>query len=237
MARVILSGLVSDIRGKLNGSVFKQGLSGLTIQNKPSNARFSNGSVKSLHPPINSGKHNSTLATAIVKATWDSLTPAQRVAWSAVTQNNVSKQKNNVTLSTTGLQWFTRVNVIRWMMSQSLLTTPVFTSQLPPPMEVLSVNNTGTLTATMDRLFVADDIVIFKITNPVRATLNQPGSRLRLMRTPTAPGTNTLEFEPEYLEQFGMVAAPGDKVFVEVSVMSVATGMRSIITTSQQIIV
>lgn len=227
MARVLLSGLLSDIRGKLNGSVFKQSNAGLIIQNKPPTSSGSQSTTRNIQPLGDDARTKATYSTAVVRNAWNNLTDAQRLAWSAQTNNNVSRQKNNPTLSTTGLQWFLRINVILFQFDEAIILAPTFGAVPPLPQEIVSVQNTGVLNATVDGVFSLDEIAIFSISNPVRNTNNTPGSRLRLMRTPVVNLSSLIEFEPNYIAQFGVAASPGQKVFTSLQMMNKLTGMRS----------
>lgn len=95
MARIVYSGLVTEIKGSIGGTTFQSNRSGYIVRNKQYK-----GPVRSV------GNVKAGRAFAIASRRWGSLTAAQRTAYNtmASTYNYVDLWGNTKTL--TGFQWF-----------------------------------------------------------------------------------------------------------------------------------
>lgn len=236
MARITLSGLVSDIRGKLNGSVFKQGNAGLVLQNKPAGggqrARVI-GSPKNLQSVLGP---NATLANQIVKNRWDGLTDEQRQLWEAIVQAQPKKQKNNSSLFINSLQYFTQVNVIRTMLGNNAIIAPLAGAENPEPLSIDDITATANLTIAFNRPITTDEIVLLNLSAPVRSTVNTVGSRLRLFpAVVVSPFINTI-VKLDYQAAFGFIPIPGQQIFASISVQNDLSGLRSIVSEAKFIL-
>lgn len=228
MARVTLSGLISDIRGKLNGSVFKQSNAGLILQNKPAGGGQGFNLVGAPKNLQSVSGQSAMQSNQIVKNQWDAMTENQRQLWDAIVASQPRKQKNNIALFLTGLQYFVQVNVVRVMLGNNILITPLAGSTLPERLEVISIVSSSGLLVTFNRPVVSGEIVILKLSGPVRNTINNVGSRLRLFPASGLTPFTNVTIKTDYEAQFGVITAPGELIFVSVSVQNSASGLRSI---------
>lgn len=233
MARVLLSGLVSDIRGKLNGSVFKQGNAGLTLQNKPASRRLAGRNGRNPQVGGSLKIFSATTAMANVRNTWNTMSIAQRTQWSALSLSSPTPQKNNSALFLNGLQTFLKANVDRVMTGQTVLKTPTVGLLPPAPLEVILVGDILNYTIQIDRIRDADEWIYIRMSAPVADTLNVPGSRLRLMRIEIAVGQDAVTFKNEYLEAFGLLPVVGQKLFVSVVAQNMLSGARLVVRPSR----
>jgi len=216
MARVLLSGLVSDIRGKLNGSVFKQSNAGLVIQNKPASSQKAKHDALIIGAGVSNALRSATTATAVVRNAWKGMDLDGRNVWNALALAQPTPHKNNNALFLTGLQVFLKANVVRVMLGSNIITTPAIGLQLPAQVEVTSIDVSVAMRIGFSRNIAVDETFIIKVSAPIRDTVNTPSSRTRLMRVVVPVGTNNVDIQTEYVQQFGFTPAVGETVFASV---------------------
>lgn len=233
MARVLLSGLVSDIRGKLNGSVFKQSNAGLLLQNKPSSNRRVGKSSTELLGATSFDSGSALRANAVVRNAWSILSTTNRNTWLALVVSSPVKQKNSSDLFINGLQLFLKANTTRVMLGQNIILVPDFGVPLPAPISVILVNATAGMVVTLSRVILADELLIFSISARVRNTVNVAGSRLRLLNVTPDPILPTVDINTEYREKFGALPVAGEFLFTGVTVQNNNVGLSPTVRTQK----
>src|SRR3972149_2337274 len=106
MARIQTSALISNISGKINGSVFQRNQGGLIMRNQ-------SGKINSNTLRSNSQK----VGLADIQGNWQLLTDGQRLLWQTYAIYLNKKQKKNPTLNINGQQLFININAIRYALS------------------------------------------------------------------------------------------------------------------------
>lgn len=154
MAVVQYTGIVNQLRGKLNGSVFNKARTSFTLQKKQQQTKGSKGSQSEIRNVFSD-----------VQRSWKTTTISERVDWQLSAQNNPTLDRfgNQVVLS--GYNQYIKANVVRWY------ATGIFSNDvLPQPAPSLAVtdfvldsltfvrNTDGTVTCDFEYSFNSDDI-------------------------------------------------------------------------------
>lgn len=214
MAKVKFSALVSDMRNKLNGSVFSKNRAGSYLRNKVT--------------PVNAQTVAQTGARAKLTTyaqAWRALTEEQRQAWNAAVSQWSSTDVFGDIKNPTGLQLYIRLNINVVLAGGAGLNLP------PSPEGAVPV-----LDLSVDADVSDGSVVLSDITTPVPA-----GMSLYIEATPClSPGINNannqfrfIQMIPAagvvgdvgtaYLAKFGALVA-GQKIFVRCKFINVATG-------------
>lgn len=215
MASVKWSGLVSEVRGKINGSILSVGYGGQIIRN-----RRSGGGVTS------TSWRKSRANLAYIAGQWRTLTSAQQAAFisAGVSFPYVNKFGDSVTPS--GFQLFCTLNSNLNFIAQSLITT----APSPASSETLgtitfSQPSSGALrlayTATASGLSA---IVVYASSAQSLGVYTAP----RFMRFVDVVRSNVaspLNFGSHYDRVFGDVPTSG-RIFIKVVTINYTTGQR-----------
>lgn len=186
MARIVTSGIISDIRGKINGSVFQRNQGGLIIRNQ--SGKINSNTLRS---------NGQRIGLSSVQADWQSLTDAQRLLWSTYALYIGRKQKRNPTLNVSGHQIFIDINTVRYALSADnglfqpyLLSSPILTA-LPPPINITSIHRNGVaLEVNVDRAIDnSEEVIILYLSRPLSGSQMSGNIKTILMRSPTNGGT------------------------------------------------
>lgn len=153
MPKVKLSALVSDIKGKANGSVFSTNNGGLYFRNNPSG-----GGKKS--PKWD--KQKSRLIT--ISQAWKNLDESVQDAWNAAVSDFPTTNAFGATRIPTGYELYVRLNTVQLTYGNTLLVSP------PSPR---SAPSTGTIDVDYPELFQLNPqylISCFNVLSPITAT-------------------------------------------------------------------
>lgn len=216
MARIQTSSLISNISGKLNGSVFQRTQGGLTLRNR--------------NTPVNSNSPRSNLrkvGMATVQNDWQTLTPAERTLWQVYSTYIQKKQKKNVGLNINGHQLFININSVRFDLSSSnvlfqpyLLVTP----KLIPLPQIISVDAVsegfGDLRVAFHRVVDSSkEVIICFASRPLKSSEQSANQRMVLMKSPTL-NESYISIYDYYVSVFGRTAYAGEYIQVKVAIYS-----------------
>ena len=214
MALIKTSALISDIRGKVQASIFQGSLAGLTLRSGVSGINK------------NSLRQNKTRNILFrIQREWGLLSIAQRKLWLQFTNFNPILQKRSNELFINEQQNFIKFNSYRLEYDIDILKSPQFTKCEILPID-LSVSSTGTaisITANRELNENLEFIILF-LTIPFIPTINNPGSRFKLIKFTTTNNT-TFDVTIPYKEIFGSVPQPGQKIFFKYSNADKASGI------------
>jgi hypothetical protein len=218
MAKIKFSALVSDMRGKLNGSVASHNRGGSYLRNKVT--------------PVNPR----TTFQATVRARfaqyaqqWRTLTATQIAAWNAAVGGY---QKSNIfgdMKSPTGLQLFEKVNNNLVASGGTAITTPA------APKGV-SVVTAGVLTYTsgtpaLSLAYSANVPALTRVkvyaTPPLSAGISFVKSQFRLITTLAPAAVSPANLLTAYNTKFGAVGAVGTKIFIKLIFVDQTSGIAS----------
>lgn len=216
MARIQTSAIISNITGKLNGSVFQRTQGGLTLRNR-------NLSVNSNSPRSNLRK----VGMASIQNNWQNLTNTQRQLWNIYAIYIGKKQKNNSGLNINGHQLFININSIRFdlqadngLFQPYLLSSPVL-APLPAPISIVSIHQDGVaLIVNVNRAIDnTKEVVILFLSRPLLPSQMTANVKLVLMKAPTNSGTE-YQCNVAYEEVYGRVIQVGEWVQSKIAIYS-----------------
>lgn len=129
MALIQTSGLISDISGKIAGSVFQRNQGGLSMRTQRTQ-RNANTNLQ----------QENKIGISNITATWITLSQSQRDQWNQYAIFRNIKQKRNQSRAINGHQLFIRENNLRWQMRNfgPLFVSPIHTTPLfaNPPLNI-----------------------------------------------------------------------------------------------------
>lgn len=111
MAVVQYTGIVNQVRGKLNGSVFNKSRNAFTMQRKQQQTKGSKGSQAEIRNVFST-----------IQRTWQTTTPSERIDWQLAADNNpvLDRFGNQTILS--GYNQFIKANIVRWYAIDTIAT-------------------------------------------------------------------------------------------------------------------
>lgn len=214
MAHVILSSLISDIRGRIGGSVFQKTSSGLIL--------------KSYTKPINKNSQSQNITRnylAYLQNQWLLLSDSQRIIWSRFLTYNPIKQKNISGHFITGHQAFLKLNFYRLLYNISILLTPRFTKCNITPVDLTLSLIGPDLTLTSDRSMISsDEFIILFLSPPTLRPVNNPGNSFKIIKFDTT-NTDTFNLSSAYLSLYGRLPVATNKVFMKFSTANKFSGI------------
>ena len=153
MAVVQYTGIVNQVRGKLNGSVFNKSRNAFTMQRKQQQTKGSKGSQSEIRNVFSN-----------VQRTWKTATDVQRTDWQLAAQNNPSVDRFGNQTILSGYNQFIKANVVRWYALD--LITPIVQPETAPALTVIDFvlsnvsftpNADGTVTCDFEYSFDSSD--------------------------------------------------------------------------------
>ena len=203
MARIIYSGIVTEIRGSVGGTTFQKNKYGFKVKNKPN--------------MVKPATHNQDLQKRYLLElvqTWQAMTNTQRSDWSSYASTYPQYSKNNPTSQLDGYAVFLHWNMQNKISGAFVQTNPggapaalsPYTFQLfntGPTLEYLIIPDASTVNLTFNAF----------ISFSVPPSLHFGGTRTRYMVSDSFE-INGGDISAQYLAQFGQFPNTGDKVFV-----------------------
>lgn len=224
MARVKVSGIISDIRGKVGGSVYQSSQGGLILKNK--SGVISSSSSRSL-------KHK--MGIARIQGNWRAITNEQRMLWEQYSIYLDKKQKHNPSIRVNGHQLFLNYNSIRYdlqevapLFNPYLLESPIMTT-LPEPISIVSVvQGEVFLFVTLSRVINSlEEVIILSLSSSLLGSQNSQNQKMLLMKSATTSG-NVFECSNYYKEVYGRKLEVGMYVQSRVAIWSVVNQSYSL---------
>lgn len=221
MARIQLTAVVSDIRGKLAGNVFSSNKGGPYLRNRSIPANPKTGYQSLVRTNLSN----------LAKEYANTLTQAQRNAWTAygalLGQTNVFG--NNIILS--GIAAFEKVNMIILQCGAALITTPPNSRNTTGILSSsLVANHTGpllTLTFTPQPLTGTVGLYL-RSTPALPPGISNAGPHFRFLAFNT-PVAGTYEAHVPWAARFGTFpsTASGQRIFMSVRTVDTTLGAVS----------
>ena len=205
MARIQMGGIVTDIRGKVGGTVFQNSASGLIMKNKST--------------PVNkltTAQSDQRIALANTQATWQSLSDLRRSSWShwAIYQNLSSGLFKKTVLS--GQQAFNQINLYLSMIGENPVLDPIFSPYTLGPLDWSDVD----ITVNYIRLVAHSDALsntyylipkLSLVMSPSR--LSQPSNLKFCM--PTILTSKIWDITDSYVKVFGQLPPITGSLWIE----------------------
>jgi len=205
MAKVKLSGLLGDIRGKVGGSVFVKSAGGLILRNRST--------------PVNRATVAQSISRNILftlQGNWQRLTQSQRDCWALWTKLNPIAQTRDQDLVINAQQTFIKLNSYRLQFALTDIKDPIFATALIPPISTTLGLSAGKLIVTINRTIneTAEFIILF-LSFPVTITRNTAGTIFKAIIFNQSPGAASYDITDEYESVFGIVPVAGQNIFIK----------------------
>jgi len=216
MAKVKFSALVSEMRNKLNGSVFSKNRGGNYLRNK----------VTPVNPQT-AAQVAARSQLSFYSQAWKGLTQAQRDAWNAAIEEWATTDIFGDIKNPTGLQLYAKVNIN----IQNAGGAPV----VDPPAKVgaAALDTVAPVfdTAAVDPAIInytpnqvpVDHTLMIEATPQLSAGISNANSKFRAIQTEPAGNLSPAIITAAYTAKFGALV-PGKKVFVRCKLIRNTTG-------------
>lgn len=218
MAKVKFSALISEMRNKLNGSVFSRNRGGAYLRNK----------VTPLNPQTAAQVEARSLLAQFSQS-WRALTQVQRDAWSAAVSNWTTTDVFGDSVKPTGATLYIRLNINISIAGGTAISTP------PAPIgvtalsliEVEAAGPTNTVIVDFNPAFVPADVaMIIEATPCLSPGISNANSQFRVVEVLEPGDSSPATISAAYLAKFGTIVA-GQKMFVRAKMVSRTTGETS----------
>lgn len=222
MAKVKFSALVSEMRNKLNGSVFSKNRAGNFLRNKVT--------------PVNPQSMAQQAVRAVfgaVSSAWRGLTEVQVNAWNALAGHVPYTDIFGDTKYLSGLQLHQKYNTNLQSVGVAMISNAPELITVPSSAvtDFTVENDTGSLIPTLSVGGLVEVPAGFKAvifaTPPLGVGISYAKSQLRKIGVVNAAGNYPTLFQSLYTAKFG-VPAVGTKVFVRIHLVSATTGQNSV---------
>ena len=214
--KVKYSALVSDMRGKLNGSVASKNRFGSYLRNKKTPVN--------LRSPSQTGVRQKFTVNA---QAWRGLTASQRQQWNAAVVNFKKKNIFGDVHELSGFGLYCRLNGHIANIAGTIISVP----PLPTSVEGISsltltaAHGTPALQATFSPAIDAATTVQVFATAPQSAGKDFIKSEYRLIGLLTTADSSPAALLTKYVAKFGAIGAAGTKIFVKFVPINTATGI------------
>ncbi len=205
MAKVKAGSIVTDIRGKIGGSVFVKSAAGLILRN--------NTIPVNPNTPSQSNRKN---ITANLQWEWQRLTQAQRDCWVDWTKLNPITQIRDRDLFINAQQTFIKLNFYRSLYGVQILEDPIFDTTIIEPIGATVILSANDLTLSLDRtLNDSTELFILFLTFRVTPTINNPGTIFKVIVFNQSPGVDSYDITAEYKAIFGIELVVAEQLFMK----------------------
>lgn len=206
MAVVKFSGLVSEVKGKLNGSCFQGFREKTVLRNKPIKRTTHNASSTNVR------NYNKLLAMY-----WRQLSEQQRKYWN-----------ENSTPGSSGYNEFYKRNFFALMFGTGLIQDYPFDANNPVASDFSVQVQAGNVNLILDTAPVfPDEIVIIKATPIINGTTDHKNFNLSILIA-EASATGIIRIDDEWLSRYGHALQPDDRLLIEVVKWNRFNGLSSL---------
>lgn len=204
MASVKYGSIVTDIKGKVGGHIFKGSNAGPVLQTKEQAVASSAKLTKA-----DAGRVINTLPlTAFIAGQWRQLTDAQRASWVSGAVNFPAFNKFGVSYTSSGFQCFMTLNFQYYQLNGSIL------GECPVPLTVPALSDFGiswTPSTTIDLTFStsidADVKSRVEASQPLGAGRNPKSSNYKVIAEYDSSATSPTNMYSKYIALYGAVPA------------------------------
>jgi hypothetical protein len=211
MARITTSALISDISGKVAGSVFQRSQGGLILRTK-------SGSINRLTP----SQINSRIIFAQVAQAWTLLSLSKHNQWNAYATYLNKNQNHSSSLKQSGQAVFMYVNCIRWQLSvfnptlgTIIISSPSFLAPLAPVAITSITQGFGSIDlVTASSINIANAFWLLKISAPLTRSQNSRYNKMKIIPITCVNGTSQ-NIQTAYSSVWGRICQSTDYVNTE----------------------
>lgn len=215
MAKVKFSALISEMRNKLNGSVFARNRGGNYLRTK----------VTPVNPQSIAQVAARSLLTQFSQG-WRGLTQTQRDAWNSVTDQWSTTDVFGDSIDPTGAQLYIRLNINIANAGGSAITTPPqpVGAEALDSLSVTAAAGAGQFDVEYTPLAVPADHTMYVESTPmVSPGISNASNRFRFIGTLAAAAASPADLSTEQTNKFGALVE-GQKVFVRAKFININTG-------------
>lgn len=216
MARIQLSGFVSDISGSVRGSTFQRIRSGYVVRSKPMPRK--GNSVD---------QQNVLSIQRIISTYWTAMSEADQLQWNQFAEFAKVTRGKQYSHVLTGVEVFRMINYYLLAYGESVKLIPVFEPANYSGFFPVSIVNDGSLYVTYnDTLDPSEQRAILSIGYPFSEGYNTPPSNLRLMIIDT-PNSDEIDITSVYTAKFGTLPPVGSIIWIRSALQSINNGLLS----------
>jgi hypothetical protein len=170
---------------------------------------------------------------------WGGITQAQRDAWNASSVDFNSKNVFGDSIKLSGINVFTRINNNLLLIGEGIISAPPVAQSFAGPTRVTlsSIVAGGILTISPDFDVPVGSKGVVRMTSPQSAGKKFVKSEFRVIDIAPEGSAAPYDVAAAYVAKFGALPLTGQKVFVEVYVISINSGIASQRTTGSTITV
>lgn len=213
MARIQTGSIVTDIRGKVAGSVFQKGASGLVLRSNPKNLNKRNA-LTSMRRVL----------MQTLQQSWGALSVSQRSAWSAWSAFSPIVQFNNPGKFLNGHQSYLQINYYRQLYGIAVISDPIFSKSTLPPYDVtVSKVLTTCLLTWSDTIDTDTTCILVALSGMLPNGVNNALRRTRQIIFTNDDDTGQ-NITSQVTTLFGTVPALGSRLFISYAIMDIGVG-------------
>jgi|GEM_PF-750190 len=219
MAKVLYGEMISDLRGKINGTVHARNRGGAYMRTK----------VTPVNPnsPAQSAVRNRLTGRA---QAWRGLTQLQRDAWNSAVSNF---QKTNIfgqLRTPSGINLYNRLNINLVNIGIAVITEPPLPESIESitSLSVVADDSANSVIVTFGPAITPVSKIIIEATEPLSAGVSFAKSQFRQIGVITSADVSPFDASALYAGKFGSTPVAGSKIFVRVTVVAVASGLTGI---------
>lgn len=227
MARVILSSVVTNIKGKVLGHYFGGSLSGVTLNTCPYGRKGKVVNSQTTRPASSyNGAFVSTTLLYVVKY-WKTLTKPQQAAWHTAAPNFPTVNKFGVPVKPSGYHTFVHINYAIVANGGSILTTPPAVSAgFYPPNFTPTVFSSSFVTATLANAVPTGCSLVVKATSSISAGVKPSAGMFRQIQVFPAATSGLIDCSLAYVNAYGY-AITGDYLWLAMYLVNSVNGVKT----------
>jgi hypothetical protein len=228
MAKVLFSALITDMRNKLNGSVFSRNRGGAFLRTKitPTN-------------PKSAAQVAQRSKLASFSQSWRALTEAQRSAWLGAVSSWAKTDIFGATVNPSGSTLYIRLNINVALAGGTQLVLPpsqVGATAITEISVVADVSDANVEVAYLPNAVPAGHAMVIEATPQLSPGISNANNQFRVVQTFDAAETSPADISTAYITKFGTLIA-GKKMFVRAKFINKTTGEVSQALNSSVIVV
>jgi len=226
-AKVKYSALVSDMRGKLNGSVASRNRGGAYLRNK----------TTPLNPQSNYQTNVRNYFSDVAKA-WRGLLAEERTAWNSAVSGFITTDVFGDGLTPSGSNLHQKLNLNLKNIGVAVITTPPTPAAVPTfaTLSLAIAKGAGTATIAFTPAIAATEKVLLYATPGMSPGKTFAKNDYRLIGILTSADVTPENIKSAYETKFGTIPAAGQKVFVKIKEITILSGLQSAVRTASTIV-
>jgi hypothetical protein len=153
MATIKLSALISDIRGKSNGSYFAKRNNSIIMANNP----YKSGNKSASSQSLQTAKNN----LGVIAAYWQHISDTDQIQWNNAASLLTWYTKTGEPYTPTGYQYFNQIGNNMLLLRYAPITTPPIPGTPPLMTPMIATINTGVISVEYNGDFRKQDLAVY----------------------------------------------------------------------------